>query len=263
MQSEDYHVLAVMRDSARTTLSEYRQQAREYSHRAVEAISHADRDRFFAEARRYHLLVDQMQVRVRTLTEQYRVALTRASQNLDTRVSQSQDATRIQNPIIAKSVPIKIPAKLPSDIPKEFICPITTDIMSDPVILTDGQVYDRKAIEKWLERSNKSPMTNAIIDKHTIIPCFVLRTLIEQFLENSGGSNVNTGNKEIRKCDKNTKAKKREPSKYNLYIKEQMPILKLQNPGMPAKELMKLIAAQWKLQPQPQQQQQSHDAAQM
>jgi hypothetical protein len=46
-------------------------------------------------------------------------------------------------------------------IPDGFICPITQDVMKDPVILIfDGHSYERKAIEDWLKRSNRSPLTN-------------------------------------------------------------------------------------------------------
>lgn len=33
-----------------------------------------------------------------------------------------------------------------SEIPNEFICPITNQIMDDPVILESGQTYERSAI---------------------------------------------------------------------------------------------------------------------
>jgi serine/threonine protein kinase len=49
-------------------------------------------------------------------------------------------------------------------IPDGFICPITQDIMRDPVILVfDGHSYERKAIEDWLKRSNRSPLTNEVL----------------------------------------------------------------------------------------------------
>lgn len=34
--------------------------------------------------------------------------------------------------------------------PIEFICPITGEMMDDPVITRTGQTYERKAIEDWL-----------------------------------------------------------------------------------------------------------------
>jgi hypothetical protein len=44
----------------------------------------------------------------------------------------------------------------------------------------------------------------------------------------------------------NAPATKREPSAYNLFIKEQMAKIKAANPDMPAKELMKAATVEWK-----------------
>ena len=46
-----------------------------------------------------------------------------------------------------------------TEIPKEFLCPITLAIMRDPVIMSDGQTYERKAIEQALKVSPLSPIT--------------------------------------------------------------------------------------------------------
>ena len=45
-------------------------------------------------------------------------------------------------------------------IPDEFVCPITTFSMRDPVLAVDGFTYERKAIETWLKRASASPMTS-------------------------------------------------------------------------------------------------------
>eukprot|EP00298_Acanthocystis_sp_HF-20_P007573 c17138_g1_i1.p1 GENE.c17138_g1_i1~~c17138_g1_i1.p1 ORF type:complete len:616 (-),score=143.08 c17138_g1_i1:16-1863(-) len=55
-------------------------------------------------------------------------------------------------------------------IPKEFICPITGNIMDDPVLGSDGFIYERVAIEKWFQQSDKSPMTNKIVHDKSLIP---------------------------------------------------------------------------------------------
>jgi len=45
------------------------------------------------------------------------------------------------------------------DIPIEFYCPISQDIIKNPVKTIDGFTYDKEFIEKWLEKSMKSPLT--------------------------------------------------------------------------------------------------------
>lgn len=42
-----------------------------------------------------------------------------------------------------------------------FYCPITGDVMSDPVIDRDGITYERVAIEEWIHRRATSPTTRA------------------------------------------------------------------------------------------------------
>jgi hypothetical protein len=43
-------------------------------------------------------------------------------------------------------------------------CPISLELMEDPVIALDGHTYEREAIEKWFECSNSSPLTNEKLD---------------------------------------------------------------------------------------------------
>ena len=56
-------------------------------------------------------------------------------------------------------------------------------------------------------------------------------------------NNLNKGKKA--KGDGEEK-KKKEPSAYNLYLKEQMPIVKEEFPDLPGRELMKKIGEMWK-----------------
>ena len=46
-----------------------------------------------------------------------------------------------------------------SRIPASFICPITQDIMKEPVIDREGNTYEKSAIEEWLISNNTSPIT--------------------------------------------------------------------------------------------------------
>ena len=64
-----------------------------------------------------------------------------------------------------------------------FFCPITDDIMRDPVSTADGQTYERAAIESWLERSDTSPATGAQLPSKTLIPNIALRQSIEEWEE--------------------------------------------------------------------------------
>ncbi len=60
---------------------------------------------------------------------------------------------------------------------EQFICPITKEIMIDPVIALDGYTYERSAIWEWLEQHSTSPMTNTIIEKTLVTNCNIRSTM--------------------------------------------------------------------------------------
>ena len=69
-----------------------------------------------------------------------------------------------------------------NEIPPEFVCPITCDLMSDPVQCSDGFVYEKSAIKEWLmTRRNTSPMTNLEMTDASLSPCDQLKERIDAF----------------------------------------------------------------------------------
>tara|TARA_B100001248_G_C27389174_1_gene461370 strand:- start:857 stop:2302 length:1446 start_codon:yes stop_codon:yes gene_type:complete len=70
-----------------------------------------------------------------------------------------------------------------NDVNTDFKCPITMDIMKDPVICSDGHSYERESITKWLLTHNTSPKTNAVLENPTLTPNHSLRALIQSYLE--------------------------------------------------------------------------------
>ena len=55
---------------------------------------------------------------------------------------------------------------------------ITQEIMIDPVICTDGNSYERTAIQEWLNINNTSPLTGEILSSINLIPNHTLRNVI-------------------------------------------------------------------------------------
>jgi hypothetical protein len=64
----------------------------------------------------------------------------------------------------------------------QFMCPILQEVMDDPVIAMDGNTYERSAIETWFQRSDRSPMTNLVIQP-LLVPNIQLRQLIAELDE--------------------------------------------------------------------------------
>lgn len=48
----------------------------------------------------------------------------------------------------------------------EFICPITRDVMLDPVVASDGYTYERAAIVLTIKEDGLSPLTRELLDGH-------------------------------------------------------------------------------------------------
>ncbi|KAJ7975287.1 RING-type E3 ubiquitin transferase [Quillaja saponaria] len=67
-------------------------------------------------------------------------------------------------------------------IPNHFRCPISLDLMKDPVTLSTGITYDRESIETWFEAGNYTcPVTNQIVRNFDQIPNHSLRTMMQDW----------------------------------------------------------------------------------
>lgn len=70
------------------------------------------------------------------------------------------------------------------NIPHEFLCPITHEIMREPVTCSDGFTYERNAIAEWfMSGKYSSPMTNENLKSTDYSINLVLRDAIRTFLE--------------------------------------------------------------------------------
>jgi hypothetical protein len=74
-------------------------------------------------------------------------------------------------------------------IPKQLIgledmlsCPISFDVMRDPVVAKDGFTYERQHIEDWIRRTGVSPMTSEPLQVEDMIPNILIRQIIESSL---------------------------------------------------------------------------------
>jgi hypothetical protein len=63
----------------------------------------------------------------------------------------------------------------------EFRCPITMDIMRDPVMAPDGHTYERSAIVQALAAKSVSPLTRQPMSAASLLPNHALRAAIEHW----------------------------------------------------------------------------------
>ena len=73
-----------------------------------------------------------------------------------------------------------------SRIPRQFICPISMEIMVDPVITTAGLTYERAYIEEWFRRHTTDPMAHVPVVK-ILTPNIALKQQIEEFMAHFAG----------------------------------------------------------------------------
>ena len=92
-----------------------------------------------------------------------------------------------------------------NEIPDEFICPITLCIMKDPVIMPDGQTYEREAIANHLKASPLSPITRKPLNMKDATPNYALKNMIEKFL--NGGKIPEKEEEMAQEINKNQKTK--------------------------------------------------------
>eukprot|EP00964_Phaeocystis_antarctica_P109730 scaffold74165_cov64-Phaeocystis_antarctica.AAC.4 len=77
-----------------------------------------------------------------------------------------------------------------AEVPDDYICPITAEIMTDPVSTADGFTYEREAITEWLRTKDTSPSTGAKLESKALIPNHLVRSLLRAF--NEAGSAPST-----------------------------------------------------------------------
>ena len=65
--------------------------------------------------------------------------------------------------------------------PPSFYCPISHQVMHDPVVLSDGHSYERRHIETWLGDRKTSPKTGAVLPSNFMFPNHALRNSIEEY----------------------------------------------------------------------------------
>ncbi|PON50525.1 Regulatory associated protein of TOR [Parasponia andersonii] len=104
--------------------------------------------------------------------------------------SRQSQIQKQEQPVSAKSSrsPDNVIGKLAP--PKDFVCPITSNLLDDPVTLETGQTYERRAIQEWLDRGNSTcPITRQEL-QNTQLPKtnYVLKRLIGSWQEQNPGS---------------------------------------------------------------------------
>ncbi|KAJ6998158.1 ubiquitin-protein ligase [Populus alba x Populus x berolinensis] len=69
-------------------------------------------------------------------------------------------------------------------IPPYFRCPLSLELMLDPVIVASGQTYDRVSIQKWLDHGlSICPRTRQTLTHTNLIPNYTVKAMIANWCE--------------------------------------------------------------------------------
>lgn len=72
----------------------------------------------------------------------------------------------------------------PVPIPSDFCCPLSLELMTDPVIVASGQTYERAFIKKWIDLGLfVCPKTRQTLAHTTLIPNYTVKALIANWCE--------------------------------------------------------------------------------
>jgi len=66
--------------------------------------------------------------------------------------------------------------------PNEFLCPLSLHAMCDPVVLSDGILYERAYARRSLDADQISPVTREPLPHKLMFPCKALITLMESWV---------------------------------------------------------------------------------
>ena len=71
-----------------------------------------------------------------------------------------------------------------SSVSKHLICPITQELMVDPVLAEDGNTYERSAIKRWISTKSTSPLNpNCRLNAYRLMTNRMAKKQIEEIVE--------------------------------------------------------------------------------
>ncbi|KAK7276105.1 hypothetical protein RIF29_17238 [Crotalaria pallida] len=77
-------------------------------------------------------------------------------------------------------------SSIPVSVPADFCCPLSLELMIDPVIVASGQTYERAFIKNWINLGlNVCPKTRQALVHTNLIPNYTVKALIVSWCESN------------------------------------------------------------------------------
>lgn len=104
---------------------------------------------------------------------------------------QVESALRARQPVCPVSThppPIELElswkekSRLIKEAPKEYLCPMSMEIMTEPVVTPSGVTYNRPAVEEWIDEHHSDPASKSPLLNDHLYPNLALRDMIQRWL---------------------------------------------------------------------------------
>lgn len=95
---------------------------------------------------------------------------------------------------------------------QSFFCPLTLQVMKDPVIDHEGNSYEKEAIENWLSKNSTSPVTRSPLHLNNLAPNRALKEAIEERRKELAQQGITITSEKLEKAHVQIHASNKSPS---------------------------------------------------
>ncbi|XVF24163.1 hypothetical protein REPUB_Repub13aG0103700 [Reevesia pubescens] len=128
-------------------------------------------------------------------------------------VFSSEESEKIKEDIKQQPDQSSSSQSMSSNVPDEFRCPISLDLMKDPVIVQSGHTFDRSSIAQWINTGHQTcPKSGQMLIHMALIPNYALKSLMHQWCQennipltdcsSSNASELERSNSKKKGCEK-------------------------------------------------------------
>ncbi|CDW86368.1 ubox domain containing protein [Stylonychia lemnae] len=76
-----------------------------------------------------------------------------------------------------------------------FFCPISNQLIEEPVISKYGHIYEKKSIMEWIKRKSACPITYKSLKNEDLIPIYSLKQDIQEYKQRLQSQKTTQGQK--------------------------------------------------------------------
>jgi len=111
---------------------------------------------------------------------------------------------------------------------ESYFCPLTKELFIDPVVTSDGNTFERHAIEQWLRTNDASPLTKEKLENKLLFPNpLIQKHILDHYNKYLARKAVRTSKVEEKKpqseVERPVEVKKEEPAPLPLKSEEPVP----------------------------------------